>query len=164
MRCQRVLGARAVLAHVEDRIWIPLAIRLERRRDGVSSHRVEKGLQRDDAVVAYPGVAIEANHPGQVGALVPELGAMTDLLEQVGEKSGRVEALARCRNAELRFGQVPGQHPRVVAMALDGAGVARDPMLLQARGTLADGAGEKDARHRRAFPERGLGREPALAE
>src|SRR6202035_5947002 len=101
---------------------------------------------------------------GQVGALVPELGAVADLLEQGGEKSRGVEALARCRNAELRFGQMPGQHPRVVAVPLNRAGVARNPMLLQAGGTLGDGAGEEDARDGRAFPERGLRREPALAE
>src|SRR5260370_38085217 len=134
---QRVLGDQAVLADVEDRIRITLAIRLERGRDGVAPRRVEKGLQRDNAVVADPRVTIEIDDGCQAGALVPELRAMAAPLEQEREKSGRVEALARCPNAELGFGQVPSQHPGVVTMALDGAGVARASMLLQPRGTLA---------------------------
>src|SRR6202165_5993046 len=161
---QWVLRDGAVLADVEDGIRITLAVRLECGRDGVASRRIHEGLQRDDAFVGDPGVAIEIDHAGQVGALVPELRPTADLFEQVRKKGGRVQAFARCRNAELCFGQVPSQHPRVVAIPLNSTRVAWDAMLLEPRGTLGDGAGEEEALHGRAFPERGLGRQPALTE
>src|ERR1700694_2035166 len=95
---------------------------------------------------------------------MPELGAVADLLEQVGDDARRVEALASCRNAELRFGQMPGQYAGVVAIALNGAGVARDAVFLEPRGALRDRSGEEDAPPGRAFPEWRLVRWPARAE
>src|SRR4029077_7025826 len=104
------------------------------------------------------------DHAGQVGALGPELRAVADLVEQVGDEGRRVHALARSRSVELRFVQVPGQHAGVVAIALNGTGVAGDAVLLESRGALADGAGEEDAVPGRAFTEGRLGRKPTLAE
>src|SRR5207245_2678045 len=108
--------------------------------------------------------AVEIDHAGQVGALVPELRAVADLLKQVGDQGSSIDALARRGNAKLRFGQVPGQHPGVVPIALDRTRVARDAVLLETRSALGDGAGEEDAGYGGAFPEGRLGGEPALAE
>src|SRR2546429_6382979 len=153
MRRQDVLGDGAISADVDDRVRVTLAVRFEGGRHRVTTPRVQEGLQRDDAFVRDPGLAIEIDDAGQVGTLMPEFGAVTDLLEQVGDQGCRIDALARGGDAELRFGETPGQYPRVVAIPLDRAGVARNAVLLEPSRPLADRAREEDPRHGGAFPE-----------
>ena len=95
---------------------------------------------------------------------MPELRPVAELGEQIGHDAGRLECGARRAQPELGLSQVPREHTRVVAIALDSAGVTRDPMFLEPRRPLGDGPGKENARDRRAFPEGGLRREAALAE
>src|SRR5881396_2741774 len=57
-----------------------------------------------------------------------------------------------------------GEDAGVVAITLDGAGVARNTVLLQSGRALVESARKKEAGNCRAFPERGLSGKLALAE
>src|SRR5205823_5254437 len=108
IRRHGVLRDGTLLTDIDDRVRIALAVRFERGRDRVAAPRVQEGLQGDDTFVRDPGIAIEIDDAGQVSPLVPELGTMTDLLKQVGDKGRGIDALARGGHAELRFGEMAG--------------------------------------------------------
>src|SRR2546423_210038 len=72
MRRQDVLGDGAISTDVDDRVRVTLAVRFEGGRHRVTTPRVQEGLQRDDAFVRDPGLAIEIDDAGQVGTLMPE--------------------------------------------------------------------------------------------
>src|SRR5258708_39310761 len=59
---------------------------------------------------------------------------------------------------------VLGEDAGIVAMAMDRARVGRQTVLAQAGGPLGDGAGEIDARHRRALPVSRLRGQATLPE
>src|SRR5438270_7251344 len=101
MRRQRVLRDGTVPADVNDRVRITLAVRLQGGGDRVAAARIQEILQRDDAFIGDPVVAIEVDRAGQVATLMPELRTLADLAQQVGDEVGRVNALARRWNAEL---------------------------------------------------------------
>src|SRR2546430_11897745 len=111
MRRQDVLGDGAISADVDDRVRVTLAVRFEGGRHRVTTPRVQEGLQRDDAFVRDPGLAIEIDDPGQVGTLMPEFGAVTDLLEQAGDQGCRIDALASGGEGATPFGPTPRPHP-----------------------------------------------------
>jgi len=94
-------------------------------------HRRSRGsVAAGRCLVVIPVSRSRLIHAGQVGALMPELWTVADLLEQVGDEGRRVHGLAPCRNPEPGFRQMTGEHAGVVAIALDSAGVARMPCFL----------------------------------
>src|ERR1700674_1301824 len=95
---------------------------------------------------------------------MPQLGAVARFGQEVRDYLFRVELAARKPHTEPPLRQMGGEHARIVSIALDSSRVAQDAVLLHALSALVDGAGEVNAWHCRALPERSLSRQPALAE
>ena len=91
---------------------------------------------------------------GQVALLVPQLGRVGRFLEQEIDDRARRDRLARDADPEVLFGERMREDARVVARTVDGARLAGDAVLLEARRALVDGAREVDAGHRGALPVR----------
>src|SRR5947207_7368579 len=135
----------AVLPQVYGGIRVALAVRLQRDGDGVRPTRVDEVGEGQDSLVANASIALQVHDPRQVGALVPELGAVAQLVQQETHRLSGLQLRPRNGHTEPSVGQVAGEDAGVVAITLDGAGVARNTVLLQSGRALADGTREKDA-------------------
>ena len=137
---------------VQDRVDRPGSVRLEGHRDGVRALGIERVGQRLDAVVAEPARRIDVEDPGQVPALVEQLGRIGQLADdEVDHRVGRDRRPVHDL-AEVAGGDVRGEDLGVVAGTVDGPRVGRDAVPLEALGPLADRPREPDPGHRRALP------------
>ena len=100
---------------------------------------------------------IEAQDPGQVRPLVPELGPQGELVEHEVHDLSRRHRRPLVDAPEAGRGDVPGEDPGVVPGALDGARVRRDAVLLQPGRPLSDRPGKEDPGHRGALPDMASG-------
>ena len=126
---------------------------------------VEDVGQRLDTVVAQPAGRVGRQDAGEVAALVEELRR----LGQLGRDERRRRRPGARRgtlglDAEPRPGDAAGEDPGVVARPVDGPGVGRHAVLLEALRALADRPGEEDPGHACALPPRRLDRQPARPE
>ena len=159
-----MLDDLATDARVDDRVDRARSVALERRGQRIGPALVEDVRERLDAVVAHPAGRVGGQHPGEIAALVEELGRLGQLgADEARDRLGREVGPLRL-DAEMRLRDPGGQHAGVVAGAVNGPGVGRHAVLLEALGALADRPAEEDAGHGRALPERGLDRQPALSD
>ena len=128
----RLLDDLAADPRVEDRVDRPGAVGLEGRRQRVGTAHVEDVGEWQEAVVADPAGRIGGQHPGEVAALVEQLGRIGQLgRDEAGDGVGRQVRPLRLV-PEVRPRDVAGQHPGVVARAMDRARVGRHAVLLEA--------------------------------
>src|SRR6185503_13100779 len=153
---EKVFGDDVVLPHVDGWIDLGFGVRLDRDRDAVGTLAVDEQLKRDDAVVDDPARLIPQERTREIRLLVPQLWRARQLGQEVAEHLVALQRRSRGVNAEIRAGDVPREDARVVAVAVHGAGAARDPVLLEPRRTARGGAREVDVGHADALEHGGL--------